>query len=185
LVGYFGEQLQNCSGCDRCGNRFSGEPLSGEVRLRLNRLRCALSRRPTLWGGCPLEPEVLLRLARHPPADAASLADVPGVGPELTARLGLLILNALALGNDQPTSGTPAKSLPLEVTLRKWRADVARQMGVPPYLVIQDSAVRDIARCRPRSRNELALISGVGPRALAKFGDDLLGITSGEGLTPA
>jgi len=185
LVGYFGEQLQNCSGCDRCGNRFSGEPLSGEVRLRLNRLRCALSRRPTLWGGCPLEPEVLLRLARHPPADAASLADVPGVGPELTARLGLLILNALALGNDQPTSGTPAESLPLEVTLRKWRADVARQMGVPPYLVIQDSAVRDIARCRPRSRNELALISGVGPRALAKFGDDLLGITSGEGLTPA
>ena len=47
------------------------------------------------WGAALLEPEVLLALARHPPADAAALADVPGVGAALAARLGRAILGAL------------------------------------------------------------------------------------------
>jgi len=47
-------------------------------------------------------------------------------------------------------------------------------MGVPPYLVLPNSALRAVAEAQPRSRDELARIRGVGPRTLAKFGDDLL-----------
>ncbi|MEA2723659.1 MAG: ATP-dependent helicase RecQ, partial [Gemmatimonadales bacterium] len=77
LVGYFGESLASCAGCDRCGAKPVRSPTDPDVSARLTRLRRALADRKTVWGGCPLEPDVLLRLAKHPPADAGALADVP------------------------------------------------------------------------------------------------------------
>jgi superfamily II DNA helicase RecQ len=62
------------------------------------------------------------------------------------------------------------------VSLRHWRAGMALTMGVPAYTVIPDAVLSAIARAQPQSRLDLARIQGVGPRALAKFGDDLLGI---------
>jgi hypothetical protein len=51
---------------------------------------------------------------------------------------------------------------------------VATEMGVPSFAVLTDSTLRDIAERRPGTREELARTRGVGPRALAKFGDALL-----------
>jgi ATP-dependent DNA helicase RecQ len=171
LVGYFGEKLVSCSGCDRCGQKHQSEKLNREVAARLSRLRRALARRKTVWGGCPLEPEVLLCLARCPPPDAAALADVPGVGPALAERLGGAILGALA-----PVQGAESSpvSSPLQEALEHWRAGIARNMGVPPYVVLPDSTLRAIARERPQSRLDLARVPGVGPRTLAKFGEELV-----------
>jgi hypothetical protein len=81
LVGYFGERLAECAGCDRSRAEPASRPLPRAVAERLTRLRQALGGKSGPWGGCLLEPEVLLRLARNPPPDAGALADVPGVGP--------------------------------------------------------------------------------------------------------
>jgi superfamily II DNA helicase RecQ len=51
---------------------------------------------------------------------------------------------------------------------------LAQTMGVPAYAVIPDGVLRAIAGAQPRSRLDLARIRGVGPRTLAKFGEDLL-----------
>jgi RecQ family ATP-dependent DNA helicase len=171
LVGYFGEKLMRCAGCDRCGLKHKPEKVNWEVSARLSRLRQALARSKSLWGGCPLEPEVLHRLARCPPADAGTLADVEGVGPALAEQLGGAILGALSPRHQKPAL---AGEGPLADLLRQWRAGVARQMGVPAYVVLPDSALRAIAQERPQSRNDLARIRGSGPRALAKFSDELL-----------
>jgi ATP-dependent DNA helicase RecQ len=171
LVGYFGERLARCTGCDRCGLKLQIAPLDHRVSVRLTRLRQALARSKSLWGGCPLEPEVLLRLARSPPSDAASLADVPGVGPALAERLAGAILAALGSGGEHPN---PLSTDPLQTSLDQWRAGVARDMGVPGYAVLTDATLRAIASARPQNRGELARIVGVGPRTLAKFGDGLL-----------
>jgi ATP-dependent DNA helicase RecQ len=181
LVGYFGEQLVACAGCDRCGLRHQPDKVTREVSARLSRLRSALARSKSLWGGCPLEPEVLLRLAKHPPADAAALADVRGVGPALAERLGGAILGALLLGHREQTS---AANSPAMEALVHWRAGVAREMGVPVYMVLPDSALKAIAEEQPRSRLDLARIRGVGPRTLAKFGDALL-LQIGQGVDTA
>ncbi len=173
LVGYFGEELMRCSGCDRCGSKPIPGPADPEVASRLIRLRRALSDRKTVWGGCPLEPEVLLRLARHPPANIAALADVPGVGAALATRLGGTMMRAL-LPNAEVSSACQAESTVLPV-LDEWRAGVARQMGVPPYVVISDAVLRGISEVQPQTRIDLARIRGVGPRLLAKFAEDLLG----------
>ena len=171
LVGYFGESLVHCAGCDRCGSRPARTPADPEVSLRLTRLRRALAERKTVWGGCPLEPDILLRLAKSPPGEAAALADVPGVGPALAERLGGIILRALGSGcQAQPE----AEKDPVLASLEQWRAGVADTMGVPDYAVIPDGVLHAIAAARPQSRLDLARIRGVGPRTLAKFADDLL-----------
>jgi hypothetical protein len=114
---------------------------------------------------------VLLSLARLPPTDAAALADVPGVGPVLAERLGGTILAALAAGDTEAPSGDSQYTC---TALESWRATVARELGVPNYAVLTDAALRAIAMERPQTREELARIPGVGPRILAKFGDDVL-----------
>ena len=171
LVQYFGERLDHCAGCDRCGAKGARTPVDPVVSERLIRLRRALAERKTVWSGCPLEPHVLLRLARQPPGDAASLADVPGVGPALAARLGGTILRALASGDVAAPDPDDDPRLAAMIT---WRAGVAREMGVPSFLIVSDAVLRAIAAAQPESRMDLARISGVGPRLLAKFGDDLL-----------
>jgi ATP-dependent DNA helicase RecQ len=175
LVGYFGEQLMDCAGCDKCGKKPRAAPADPQVAARLARLREALAGRRTVWGGCPLEPDVLLRLAKSPPPDAASLADVPGVGVAVSERLGGAILRALssACADSESRSKEPALS-----ALESWRAGMAREIGAPAYAIISDGVLRAISEARPQSRSDLAQIRGLGPRALAKFGDDLLRISS-------
>jgi ATP-dependent DNA helicase RecQ len=170
LVRYFGEHLQRCAGCDCCGARYAPIPVNPAVSERLIRLRRALADRRTVWSGCPIEPNVLLRLARQPPTDAASLADIPGVGPALAARLGATILRALGSGDAAQESDDD----PRLTAMTGWRAGVAREMGIPPFLVVRDAVLRAVSAARPANRMELARISGVGPRLLVKFGEDLL-----------
>ncbi len=178
LVGYFGERLRACAGCDRCGGRVPQRQRDPEVSGRLGRLRRALADHNTVWAGCPLEPEVLQRLAERPPPDPAALADMAGVGPALAARLGGVILRALS-SEQSTTTDTQAES-GLFRLLREWRGGVARQMGVPPYVVVPDTVLRCIADARPGSRLDLARVRGVGPRLLAKFAADLLRLVSQE-----
>ena len=182
LVGYFGESLVRCAGCDRCGAKPARSAADPEVSARLTRLRRALADRKTVWGGCPLEPEVLLRLARQPPAGAAALADVPGVGPALAARLGGSILKALGTACCVPMEG---KDDPALASLERWRESVAETMGVPAYTVIPDGVLQAIAGAQPQSRLDLARIRGVGPRTLAKFGDDILRFFPGSQPSPS
>jgi ATP-dependent DNA helicase RecQ len=170
LIGYFGESLGRCAGCDNCGRRVPAARSSPEVTARLNRLRLALAGKAA-WGGCPLEPDVLLHLAKDPPVSATALADVPGVGPATAARLGRTILDALGGAGDEKTEADEPQGW---VELVSWRAGIAKAMGVPPYVVLGDDTLRAIARVRPADRAALARLPGVGPRALAKFADDLL-----------
>ncbi len=171
LVGYFGEALEACSGCDRCRRRSVPAPREPAVATRLTRLRAALGARAGPWGAAILEPEVLLALARDPPVDGAALADVPGVGAALAARWGGLILGALDARGPAPPA--PADS-PRRRALVSWRRRAARAAGVPEFLVLRNAALDALAVADVRDGAALATVPGVGPRALAKHGEELL-----------
>ena len=164
LVGYFGEKLASCAGCDRCRSQPATRPLTGAASTRLTRLRQAMGGRAGPWGGCLLEPEVLHRLARNPPRDAASLADVAGIGPAIAERYGATILGALGVeaGGKDPIALTAA-----EQALAAWRATVAREMGVPAYVVLGDRALAQLASGEPT--NGQRTLAPLGPRVRAKF----------------
>jgi ATP-dependent DNA helicase RecQ len=58
--------------------------------------------------------------------------------------------------------------------LRAWRKQVAAQRGTPPFLVLDDHALRDLARVRPTDEPHLRGVHGIGAKRLADFGKALL-----------
>jgi hypothetical protein len=112
-----------------------------------------------------LEPDVLLRLARNPPQDAGALADVPGVGPTIARAYGATILDAL--GIEHEGARRTGEKAPAERALEEWRAAVAREMGVPAYVILGDRALAQLALGGAGSTEKL------GPRLRAKFEGEL------------
>jgi ATP-dependent DNA helicase RecQ len=47
---------------------------------------------------------------------------------------------------------------------------------VPPYVVLHDTTLDELAARRPRSTGELAAIRGFGPTKLERYGDELLAL---------
>jgi ATP-dependent DNA helicase RecQ len=65
---------------------------------------------------------------------------------------------------------------PLWERLRERRLELAREQGVPPYVIFHDSTLREMHTRRPRTLDELAAISGVGDRKLERYGDAFLDV---------
>jgi ATP-dependent DNA helicase RecQ len=65
---------------------------------------------------------------------------------------------------------------PLFEKLRVWRAQVAREHGVPAFVVFHDGTLRAVAQMQPKSLGELRLISGIGEKKLASYGEGLLAL---------
>ncbi|HET9897944.1 MAG TPA: DNA helicase RecQ [Streptosporangiaceae bacterium] len=60
--------------------------------------------------------------------------------------------------------------------LRAWRAGVAREQGMPAYVIFHDATLRQIAAASPATQDELSRISGVGEAKLARYGPQILGL---------
>jgi len=63
--------------------------------------------------------------------------------------------------------------------LRAWRAGVAKEQGVPAYVVFHDATLRAMAQARPASLDELAGVSGVGAAKLERYGAEVLAALAG------
>ena len=63
---------------------------------------------------------------------------------------------------------------PLFDALRALRRDLAREVGVPPYVIFHDSVLREMAASRPADLAEMGRIGGVGTRKLDAYGDRFL-----------
>jgi ATP-dependent DNA helicase RecQ len=68
---------------------------------------------------------------------------------------------------------------PLFDALRRVRLDLAREEGVPPFVVASDRTLRDLARLRPRSLDELQRAHGIGAAKAARYGARLLAAIGG------
>ncbi len=55
--------------------------------------------------------------------------------------------------------------------LRALRRDIARDLGVPPYIVFGDAPLEEMARVRPGTAAGFSAIKGVGRAKLEQFGD--------------
>lgn len=61
-------------------------------------------------------------------------------------------------------------------TLRRWRARIAREQGVPAYVIFHDAHLAGMARAAPQTLAELARIPGLGAGKLARHATELLGL---------
>ena len=77
-------------------------------------------------------------------------------------------------------AAAPAYDKPLFEKLRSLRKLLAERQGVPPYLVFHDSALVGMAAAKPRNREELLEVKGVGEQKLARYGAAFLDVISGR-----
>jgi ATP-dependent DNA helicase RecQ len=112
-------------------------------------LQLAEAARPVLKG----EQEVWLRRDAEPAKRKSSKAE-----------RGSRLREAFAGANDDP----------LWLALKAKRTELAREQGVPPYVIFHDSTLLEILNRKPQTLEEMGQISGVGQAKLAKYGDAFL-----------
>lgn len=107
-------------------------------------LRLTEAARPVLRG----EQEVWLRHDAEPVKRKSSKAE-----------RGSRLREAFAGANDDP----------LWLALKAKRTELAREQGVPPYVIFHDSTLLEIHNQRPRTEAEFSQISGVGQAKLDRY----------------
>ncbi|HYC32540.1 MAG TPA: ribonuclease D [Gemmatimonadales bacterium] len=132
-----------------------------------------------------LNNEPMLLMARQPPADAAGLKGVPGIGGGQIERFGKEILAAVRRGMDLPEGSLPkierAPRRPpdpaVEARLERLKATrnrLATEYDLAPGVLCPNGTLEAIAKIHPRNVDELARIGGMRRWQLAEFGEQLL-----------
>lgn len=75
---------------------------------------------------------------------------------------------------------TPAPKDTLWQSLKNKRLELAREQGVPPYVIFHDSSLIEIHEKKPRTLSEFATISGVGLKKLERYGDAFIKVICGQ-----
>jgi ATP-dependent DNA helicase RecQ len=58
--------------------------------------------------------------------------------------------------------------------LKGWRLFKAKEANLPPYIIMHDSTLEQIAGLKPQSLDELSTVPGIGEHKLNKYGDDIV-----------
>jgi ATP-dependent DNA helicase RecQ len=82
-------------------------------------------------------------------------------------------------GSSRARKGAASESLgfadrPVFESLREWRAGVAKEQGMPAYIVFGDATLRALAELRPASLADLDGVSGIGAKKREAYGDAVL-----------
>ena len=116
-------------------------------------LKLTAAARPVLKG----EQEVWLRQDAEPARRKTSKAERSARAKE-----------AFAGANDDP----------LWQALKAKRLELAREQGVPPYVIFHDSTLLEILNQRPQTLDEMGRIGGIGQAKLARYADAFLEVIS-------
>ncbi len=77
---------------------------------------------------------------------------------------------------EKQAHGLAGEAQSLFDALRAERTRIARELGVPPYVVFPDTTLIAFATERPKSRKDLLGISGVGQSKLERYGEAFLAV---------
>jgi ATP-dependent DNA helicase RecQ len=68
---------------------------------------------------------------------------------------------------------------PLFEALRARRRDLAKEAGVPPYVIFHDSTLREMAELKPETLHALSRVTGVGQAKLERYGEAFVEVVRG------
>lgn len=179
-------------------------PRAGEIACdellfeRLVRLRKQLADERALPPHILFSDVTLRQVARDYPASERALARISGMSARKLQEFGRVLLAVVAghletqprqifaetsFEADAPwearsTRRASSDDAPYDKELferlRMVRRRMAERRGLPAYMILHDSALREMARRYPRSIEELAGIARVGPRRASQFGEEFL-----------
>jgi ATP-dependent DNA helicase RecQ len=103
--------------------------------------------------------------------DGVSLLRDPAAVPGLTlARQKRVVKDARGDRRRQPVAAASDADHDLFERLRAVRLRLARARNVPPYVIFHDTTLRELARVKPTSVDELGGIYGIGQSKASRFG---------------
>lgn len=76
-------------------------------------------------------------------------------------------------GTSMPEAALPPESSALEQKLRAWRSQEAKKQGFAAFCVFSDRTMRSIAMERPATVEDLAMVDGIGPAKIARYGQEI------------
>jgi len=164
----------------------AGLPATSRALFEALRAWRAQAARDLGWPAFRVAPNrTLVELARTRPSTADALESVHGAGPFLRERFGEDLLGVIAAADPAGAEGpgpaperpaVPPAAAPADPPgferLRAWRRE--RAEGRPAYTVCADRALRALAERRPRSREALGAIAGIGPAFLERHAESAL-----------
>jgi ATP-dependent DNA helicase RecQ len=104
----------------------------------------------------------------------------PGARPLLKGEARLdLVLPPKRQRKARRDRGAEGPQDPLFDALRARRRDLAKEAGVPPYVIFHDSTLREMAELRPTSLGALSRVSGVGAAKLERYGEAFVEVIQG------
>lgn len=131
----------------------------------------------------------LLALARHAPVRVDEMQRVAGLAPSQVQRYGRDLVRVMERGLQAPPPAKPQVDRdPDDVRdryerLHTWRKTRARARGVESDVILPRTALRDLARRPPRSPDDLAQVTDLGPWRRETYGAELLALLSNAPAT--
>jgi ATP-dependent DNA helicase RecQ len=80
----------------------------------------------------------------------------------------------LSKSKDLSTTGSPATGGALFEMLRTKRAEIAKEIGRPAFMVFSDKVLSNIAEAMPINEEQMLEVSGVGQVKFDQFGEEFL-----------
>ncbi len=157
LLGFFANQILDPAERDRAWQRYH------IIRAFAESERCR-------------HRQICTHFGETPKWESCGACDVCGNIPEwLTAKASRVRPVFLGRASDKATSSPQAPAdVELREYLREWRRGIAKEQGVPAFVVLHDSSLDEICRQNPSSIAQLLNITGIGERKAQTYGQEIL-----------
>jgi len=160
LLAYFANQIVDAAERDRAWQRYHTIRAFAESGKCRHRQICAHFGEIPKWTSC-------------------AACDVCGAAPQwLTEKVTPSVVRRALVGADSSlrVASSPRGEADQELReyLREWRRMMAKEQGMPAYVVLHDSSLDEICRLRPASIAELRKITGIGERKAELYGQAIL-----------
>ncbi len=87
---------------------------------------------------------------------------------------------ARGAGTSEPPAALSAAATALEQKLRAWRSQEAKKQGFAAFCVFSDRTMRSIAIECPATVEDLAMVDGIGPAKIARYGDAICSLCASQ-----
>ena len=157
LLGFFANQILDATERDRAWQRYH------IIRAFAESGRCR-------------HRQICTHFGETPKWESCGACDVCGNIPKwLTAKASQVRPVVLGRASDKAASSPSAPAdVDLREYLREWRRGIAKEQGVPAFVVLHDTSLDEICRQNPSSIAELLNITGIGERKAQTYGQEIL-----------
>ena len=160
LLGFFANQITDSAERERAWQRYHTIRAFAESGRCRHRQICTHFGETPKWTSC-------------------GACDVCGGKPQWLSEVAApaavrpILVGAASGGRARPSPVSEADQQ-LRDYLREWRRSMAKEQGVPAYVVLHDTSLDEICQMQPNSIGKLLKITGIGERKAAMYGTAIL-----------